>query len=157
MDQNILQMVKDAAIGLLKGHDPEADVYAEEIMRTEGMLETKDEDTRRWYFVEVVPTSFVTWGPGQTEVTAAVAIDYHEPEESIRRYGEKAIALDGVFRPVFHFSDHSGKRGITVARVSVSISGGLLHLTVPLSFLVSDEPQELPAMEYLETSRKREG
>lgn len=151
MDGNILQTVKDAAIGLLKEHDPETDVYAEEIMRTDGTLETKDEDGRRWYFVEVIPTSFTTAGPDLTEVALTVSIDYHEPEESIRRYGEKAIALDRVLRPVFRFSHGGETRGITVARVSANISGGLLHLTFPLTFLVPNEPEALPMMEEIET------
>ena len=34
MDENILQAVKDAAIGMLRDHEPDVDVYAEEIMRT---------------------------------------------------------------------------------------------------------------------------
>ena len=38
-----------------------------------------------------------------------VSIDYHEPEESIRRYGEKAMELDRVFRPVFPFA-YGGER-----------------------------------------------
>ena len=29
MDENILQAVKDAAIGMLRGHEPDVDVYAE--------------------------------------------------------------------------------------------------------------------------------
>ena len=150
MDENILQIVKDAAIGLLKQHDPETDVYAEEIMRTEGLLETKDEDDHNWYFVEVVRTSFTTAGPDQTEVAVTVSVDYHEPEESIRSYGARAIALDRVFRPVFRFFDGSEQRGITVTRVSTNISGGMLHLTFPLTFLVSETPEEYPMMEDLE-------
>ena len=157
MEGNILQTIKDAAIALLKGHDPETDVYAEEIMRTDGTLKTGDEDGdgRKWYFVEVIPTSFTTAGPWQTEVALTVSIDYHEPEESIRRYGEKAIALDGILRPVFRFAYGGAKRGITVSRVSSNISGGLLHLTFPLAFLVSDEPEELPSMETLESTIRK--
>lgn len=151
MNENILQIIKDSAIGLLKAHDPEADVYAEEIMQTDGTLEPKDEDRRRWYFVEVIPTSFTTAGPNLTEVALTVAIDYHEPEESIRRYGEKAIILDRMLRPVFRFTYGGEKRCTTVARVNSNISGGLLHLVFPLAFLVSDDPEELPMMENLET------
>ena len=157
MEQNVLQIIKDAAIALLKKHDPENDVYAEEIMRTDGTLDTEDEDGdgRIWYFVEVIPTSFTTYGPEQTEVAVTVSVDYHEPEESIRSYGVKSIALDGVFRPVFRCFDGAEERGLTVARVSTNISGGLLHLTFPLTFLVSDDPEELPEMESLEASIKK--
>lgn len=157
MDQNILQVVKDGAIAILKGHDPETDVYAEEIMRTDGTLEAGDEewDSRKWYFVEVIPTSFTTMGPDQTEVSLTVSVDYHEPEESIRQYGQKAIDLDRVFRPVFRFSYGGERRSITVSRLSTNISGGMLHLTFPLTFLVSDDPEDLPVMEGLEIKTER--
>ena len=55
MDENILQAVKDAAISMLRGHEPDVDVYAEEIMRTDRTLEPEDEDGSKWYFVEVIP------------------------------------------------------------------------------------------------------
>ena len=55
MDENILQAVKDAAIGMLRDHEPDVDVYAEEIMRTDRTLEPEDEDSSKWYFVEVIP------------------------------------------------------------------------------------------------------
>lgn len=155
MEQNILQTVKNAAIALLVKHDPEADVYAEEIMRTDGTLEAGDDDGRRWYFAEVIPTSFTTAGPDQTEVSLTVSIDYHEPEESIRSYGEKAIALDRILRPVFRFPYGGEKRSVTVARVTANISGGLLHMTLPLTFLVSDEPEEAPVMASLDTRIRR--
>lgn len=45
MDENILQAVKDAAIGMLRDHEPDVDVYAEEIMRTDRTLEPEDEDS----------------------------------------------------------------------------------------------------------------
>ena len=48
--------------------------------------------------------------PDQTEAALMVSVDYHEPEESIRRYGEKAMELDRVFRPVFPFA-YGGERG----------------------------------------------
>lgn len=88
MDENILQAVKDAAISMLRGHEPDVDVYAEEIMRTDRTLEPENEDSSKWYFVEVIPTSFTTISPDQTEAALMVSVDYHEPEESIRRYGE---------------------------------------------------------------------
>ena len=110
MDENILQAVKDAAIGMLRDHEPDVDVYAEEIMRTDRTLEPEDEDSSKWYFVEVIPASFTTISPDQTEAALMVSIDYHEPEESIRRYGEKAMELDRVFRPVFPFA-YGGERG----------------------------------------------
>ncbi|MFR3751797.1 MAG: hypothetical protein ACLTW9_04315 [Enterocloster sp.] len=72
----------------------------------------------------------------QTEAALMVSIDYHEPEESIRRYGEKAMELDRVFRPVFPFAYGGERRAATVARVTTNISGGMLHLTFP-SYLSS--------------------
>lgn len=147
---NILQTVKDAAIRLLSDHDPEADVYGEEIIRTGETLDTGDRDDRKWYFVEVIPTSFTTISPLQTEVSLTVSIDYYEPGESIRQYGQKAVDLNGVIRPVFRFNVDGETRGITVSRVNVNISGGLLHVTFPLIFLVSDDGPELPTMEDLE-------
>ena len=158
MDGNILQVIKDAAIGLLKSHDPGVDVYAEEIMRTQAIAESGDGEETFWYFVEVVPTSFTTAGPGLTEAALTVTVDYYDPEESIRQYGEKAIALDKVFRPVFCFPYGGERRAVTVARVGTSISGGLLHLTFPLTFLVSDgDGEELPAMEGLTVNIKEGG
>ena len=77
MDQNILQIIKDAAIGLLKANDPETEVFTEEIMRTE-MLEDMEKQglDQRWYYVEVIPTSFKTEGMYETEVALTVSIDY---------------------------------------------------------------------------------
>ena len=72
MDENILQAVKDAAIGMLRGHEPDVDVYAEEIMRTDRTLEPEDEDSSKWYFVEVIPASFTTISPDQTEAARGV-------------------------------------------------------------------------------------
>lgn len=151
--ENILQAVKDAAIRLLKDYEPEVSVYAEEILRTDGTLETGEEDGagEKWYFVEVIPTSFTTVSPFQTEVSLTVAVDYHEQGESIREYGEKAIALDHVLRPVFRFFFGGEWRRITVSRVNVNISGGLLHMTFPLVFLVSEEEKAYPMMESLES------
>lgn len=153
MDQNILQTVKQSAIYLLKQHEPETDVYAEEIMRTQG--EEANEGKDPWYFVEVIPTSFTTMGPDQTEVAVTVAIDYHDSEECIWKYGEKAIELDRVFRPVFPFEYEGEQRRVTVTRLQSNISGRLLHLTFPLTFLVSDEPEEVPVIEELQTEMKR--
>lgn len=153
MDQNILQVIKQAAISLLKHHEPDTDVYAEEIMRTQG--EEANDGKNPWYFVEVIPTSFTTMGPEQTEVAVTVAIDYYDPEEYIWKYGEKAIELDRVFRPVFPFVYGGEKRCVTVKRLQSNISGGLLHLTFPLVFLVSDDPEEWPMMEGLETMMEK--
>lgn len=93
MDENILQAVKDAAISMLRGHEPDVDVYAEEIMRTDRTLEPENEDSSKWYFVEVIPTSFTTISPDQTEAALMVSVDYHEPEES---YFPDLLALDPV-------------------------------------------------------------
>ena len=41
-------------------HGIRLDVYAEEIMRTDRTLEPENEDSSKWYFVEVIPTSFTT-------------------------------------------------------------------------------------------------
>lgn len=147
MDQNILQVVKQAAIRLLKQHEPEIDVYAEEIMRTQGEAET--DGKAPWYFVEVIPASFTTMGPDQTEVAVTVAVDYYDPDETIWKYGEKAIFLDRIFRPVFPFDYGGERRRVTVTRLQSNISGGLLHLTFPLTFLVDDDPDDLPVMENL--------
>ncbi len=152
MDQNILQTVKQSAIYLLKQHEPDTDVYAEEIMRTQGEAA---EDQAPWYFVEVIPTSFTTMGPDQTEVAVTVAIDYHDSEKCIWKYGEKAIELDRVFRPIFPFEYGGEQRRVTVTRLQSNISGGLLHLTFPLTFLVTDEPEEIPVIEELQTEMKR--
>ena len=151
MDQNILQIIKDAAIGLLKANDPETEVFTEEIMRTE-MLEDMEKQglDQRWYYVEVSPTSFKTEGMDETEGALTVSIDYYEPEESVRQYGEKAIALDAVLRPVFRFDYGGERRAITVQRLNASISGRMLHLTFPLTFLVSDEEEESPLMGEIE-------
>ena len=155
MDENILQAVKDAAIGMLRGHEPDVDVYAEEIMRTDRTLEPEDEASSKWYFVEVIPASFTTISPDQTEAALMVSIDYHEPEESIRRYGEKAMELDRVFRPVFPFAYGGERRAATVARVTTNISGGMLHLTFPLTFIVSDRPEEGTEIGTLEMRTER--
>lgn len=150
--ENILQTVKDAAIRLLKDYESEADVYSEEIMRTDGDLNTGEDGVNggKWYFVEVLPTSFTTVNRLQTEVSLTVSIDYHESGESIRKYGQKAIILDGILRPVFCFKTNEEIRKITVPRVNVSISGGLLHLTFSLIFLVSIEEKALPLMEGMD-------
>ena len=64
MDENILQAVKDAAISMLRGHEPDVDVYAEEIMRTDRTLEPENEDSSKWYFVEVIPHLIYDYQPG---------------------------------------------------------------------------------------------
>ena len=84
-----------------------------------------------------------------------VSVDYHEPEESIRRYGEKAMELDRVFRPVFPFAYGGERRAATVARVTTNISGGMLHLTFPLTFIVSDRPEEGTEIGTLEMRTER--
>lgn len=150
--ENILQAVKDAAIRLLKDYDPDTEVYAEEIMRTDETLDTGD---GKWYFVEAVPTSFTTVSRLQTEAALTVSVDYHEPGWSIRGYGEKAAALDGILRPVFRFEAGGEMRGITVPKVSINISGGLLHTTFPLVFLISSDEPELPMIGGLESAVKK--
>ena len=84
-----------------------------------------------------------------------VSVDYHEPEESIRRYGEKAMELDRVFRPVFPFAYGGERRAATVARVTTNISGGMLHLTFPLTFIVSDRAEEGTEIGILEMRSER--
>lgn len=153
---NILQTVKDAAIRLLKDYEPETDVYGEEIMRTDGTLDTgEEEDESQWYFVEVIPTSITTVNRLQTEVSLTVSIDYHEPGEYIRKYGDKAMALDGILRPVFRFLENGERRMVTVPRVNVNISGGMLHLTFPLVFTISVEDQEFPEADSLDINLRK--
>lgn len=153
---NILQTVKDAAIKLLAGYNPEVDVYGEEILRTDGALDIEEgRDGLTWYFVEVIPTAFLTAGPDMTEVSLTVSIDYHEPGETFRGYGEQTLALDKLLRPVFRFVYAGERRAVTVERISSNISGGMLHLTVPLTFLIANDREEYPPMEELETSIKR--
>lgn len=147
----IVQTVRDAAIGVLKKEYPKADVFAEEIPQT-----VQDNKDSEWFFVALSVSAIINLPPLHREVSLLLTIDYHHPDETNRIYAEAGGKLLDMFYPTLAFIYRDEPRRITVHDPGMNISGHLLHLTVPLQFVVDRDGPVYEPMGELELNMKEE-
>ena len=144
MDNPLIQ-IKDALIKLLKGLDPEVDVFFEEIKSTDEEHGLTEKET--YYFVDIIPNINDTVDQYFTDKGVLVDIAYHEKNESNTAYLIKAEALDGVIRPVFSFGD----RHITIPKLNSKVVDHVLHCSFSVIFrqarVVKNEFQRMGELE----------
>lgn len=147
MEIPLIQM-KDAITKILKGIDPDVDVFYEEIKTVQ---ETEVPET--YYFVEIIPNGNETVDQFFTDMGVLVDIAYHEKKESNTAYLIKAAEIDGAIRPVLCF----GERRITISNMKSKVSDHVLHCTFPVTFREKRNwPEENNMMESLEAAIKKE-
>ncbi len=127
MDNPLVQ-IRDAVIKLLKGLDPEVDVFFEEIKSTDEEHGIAEKET--YYFVDIIPNINDTVDGYFTDKGVLVDIAYHERNESNTAYLIKAEELDGAIRPVLSFGD----RHITVSGLSSRVTDHVLHCSFSVIF-----------------------
>jgi hypothetical protein len=149
MMKNPLMQIKESLITLLKGLDPDVDVFFEEIRGTD---KTRMEKPRTYYFVEIVPNINTTVDKYFTDKGVLVDVAYHEERESNTAYLIKAAELDGTIRPVFSFGD----RKITVPEANIKVVDHVLHFSFIISFRQSEEEtSEFAKMGELEVAVRK--
>ena len=79
MEHPIIQ-IKNAITALLKGIDPDTDVFYEEIKGTEEKHGLDEPET--YYFVDIIPNGNETVDRFFTDMGVLVDIAYHEKSES---------------------------------------------------------------------------
>ena len=104
MEHPIIQ-IKNAITALLKGIDPDTDVFYEEIKGTEEKHGLDEPET--YYFVDIIPNGNETVDRFFTDMGVLVDIAYHEKIESNTAYLIKGAEIDAVVRPVFSFGDRN--------------------------------------------------
>lgn len=127
MEHPIIQ-IKNAITALLKGIDPDTDVFYEEIKGTKEKHGLNESET--YYFVDIIPNGNKTVDRFFTDVGILVDIAYHEKSESNTAYLMKGAELDAVVRPVFSFGD----RHITINDASMKVSDNVLHYSFAINF-----------------------
>lgn len=115
MEHPIIQ-IKNAITALLKGIDPDTDVFYEEIKGTEEKHGLDEPET--YYFVDIIPNGNETVDRFFTDMGVLVDIAYHEKSESNTAYLIKGAEIDAVVRPVFGFGD----RNITINDANMKVS-----------------------------------
>lgn len=115
MEHPIIQ-IKNAITALLKGIDPDTDVFYEEIKGTEEKHGLDEPET--YYFVDIIPNGNETVDRFFTDMGVLVDIAYHEKSESNTAYLIKGAEIDAVVRPVFSFGD----RNITINDANMKVS-----------------------------------
>ena len=149
MEEVIIQ-IKNAITALLKGIDPDTDVFYEEIKGTEEKHGLNEPET--YYFVDIIPNGNKTVDRFFTDVGILVDIAYHEKSESNTAYLIKGAELDGVVRPVFSFGD----RHITINDADTKISDKVLHYTFAINFRQArEQTNEFETMGELEVAIKK--
>ncbi len=126
--ENPLIQIKDAVIKLLRGLDPEVDVFFEEIKSTDEEHGIAEKGT--YYFVDIIPNINDTVDRYFTDKGVLVDIAYHEKNESNAAYLIKAEELDGAIRPVLSFGD----RHITISGFSSKVTDHVLHCSFSILF-----------------------
>ncbi|MCM1212913.1 MAG: translation initiation factor 2 [Lachnospiraceae bacterium] len=126
--ETVLIQIKDALIQLLKGLDPEIDVFCEEVKATDEEHGLEEQET--YYFLEIVPNINGTVDKYFTDIGVFVDVAYHDRNESNTAYLIKAAELDGMIRPVFSFGD----RHVTVPVMNNKVTDHVLHCSFTLSF-----------------------
>ncbi len=126
MEHPIIQ-IKNAITALLKGIDPDTDVFYEEIKGTEEKHGLDEPET--YYFV-----------------------DYHEKSESNTAYLIKGAEIDAVVRPVFSFGD----RNITINDANMKVSDHVLHYSFTINFRQArEQTNEFEPMGELEVAIRK--
>lgn len=149
MEKPIIQ-IKNVITALLKGIDPDIDVFYEEIKGTEEKHGLKEEET--YYFVDIMPNGNKTVDRYFTDMGILVDIAYHEIGESNTAYLIKGAEIDEVFRPVFSFGD----RHITVNDANMKVVDHVLHYSFAINFLHAREQTiEFEPMGDLEVAIKK--
>lgn len=120
--------IKDSILKLLKGIDPEVDVYFEEMPHTD--REHGAQISRTWYFVDIVPGKNQTVDGIYTDKAVLIDIAYHAERESNMAYLLKAAEIDTAIRPVLRFGD----RKITIPDADIAVTDRVLHYVFHVSF-----------------------
>lgn len=149
MEHPIIQ-IKNAITALLKGIDPDTDVFYEEIKGTEEKHGLNEPET--YYFVDIIPNGNKTVDRFFTDVGILVDIAYHEKSESNTAYLIKGAELDAVVRPVFSFGD----RHITINDASMKVSDNVLHYSFAINFRQArEQTNEFEMMGELEVAVRK--
>lgn len=145
--ENVFTVIKNAVICLLKELDPSADVFTEEIKKTE----EEEKELKEYYFFTLIPTSNETVGKSYTDRSIFIDIAYYHESESNAVYLKKMEELDYIFRPVLQF----GSRAATIKNVEMKIVDSILYYTFTLAFRDSrEEKNEFVPMNELITKIK---
>ena len=127
MEHPIIQ-IKNAITSVLKGIDPDTDIFYEEIKGTKEKHGLDEPET--FYFVDIIPNGNRTVDKFFTEMGVLVDIAYHEKKESNTAYLIKGAEIDAAVRPVLHFGD----RHITISDASIKVVDHVLHYTFTINF-----------------------
>ena len=149
MEEPIIQ-IKNAITSLLKGMDPDTDVFYEEIKGTEEKHGLNESET--YYFVDIIPNGNKTVDRFFTDRGVLVDIAYHEKSESNTSYLIKQAELDAIIRPVFSFGD----RHITINDADIKVSDYVLHYSFTINFRQArEQTSEFETMGELEVAVKK--
>lgn len=132
MDNPIIE-IKEALIAVLKGIDPDTDIFLEEIKSTD--TENGINLAQTWYFIDLTPGKPVTVDGIYTDMSVLVDIAYHEKSESNTAYLIKAAEIDAAIRPVLAF----GSRKITISEADIQVVDHVLHYGFNVNFRHSTE------------------
>lgn len=150
MEQPIVQ-IKKAVTALLKGLDPETDIFFEEIKGTgdrHGIAIPKT-----WYFVDFISVGNQLVDKFFTDTGVMVDIAYHDEHESNTAYLVKGAQIDAAVRPVFHFGD----RHITVSDANINVVDHVLHYGFTIRFRQAwEQPNEFECMGELEVAARND-
>lgn len=149
MEHPIIQ-IKNAIIFLLKGIDPETDVFYEEIKGTKEKHGLDEPET--YYFVDIIPNGNKTVDKFFTDMGVLVDIAYHEKNESNITYLIRGAEIDAAVRPVLHFGD----RHITINDASIKVADHVLHYSFPINFRQArEQTNEFETMGELEVAMRK--
>lgn len=135
MEHPVIQ-IKNAVTALLKGIDPDTDVFYEEIKGTGERHGLSEPGT--YYFVDIIPNGNETVDRFFTDMGVLVDIAYHERNEGNAAYLAKWAEIDAAVRPVFSFGD----RHITVGDAGMRVSDHVLHYSFAIRFRQARERAE---------------
>ena len=140
MEHPIIQ-IKNAITALLKGIDPDTDVFYEEIKGTEEK-----------HGLDIIPNGNETVDRFFTDMGVLVDIAYHEKSESNTAYLIKGAEIDAVVRPVFSFGD----RNITINDANMKVSDHVLHYSFTINFRQArEQTNEFEPMGELEVAIRK--
>lgn len=149
MEHPIIQ-IKNAITSLLKGIDPETDVFYEEIKGTKEKHGLDEPET--FYFVDIIPNGNKTVDKFFTDMGVLVDIAYHEKNESNTAYLIKGAEIDAAVRPVLHFGD----RYITINDASIKVADHVLHYSFAINFRQArEQTSEFVTMGELEVAVRK--
>lgn len=114
---------------------PETGVFGDQILRTDG----EDGEDSEWFYISIMPVVRKRISTLQTECSFLLSMDYHCPGGGMSAYLDAADKLEELFRNTLDFSYQGEERHIRIPELTTNISGGLFHLTIPISFVI-DHP-----------------